>query len=666
MATPPRVSDETVCIAVGKDVKESKYTIDWALQNPVVGRSLCILHVHTPARKIPMLLGGHFGISLTNEHEARAYHEKERQDIRNILNQYLLICGRAGAQVKVLCVEKDNIEKGIVDFISEHGIKKLVMGAAACKHYSRQCIPERVNVVVASPPLGSSRYASEGHTNQADTIGALPELESSVQSVNITINLPGPRSATRKGLMSFPSSSSSAEESTYEWYETPMGSFSLGSHHSSKSPGHMASDSYSVALCDHCQISPPRTAVECVEEKLYDRLEQTVPEEENSKPEAFEEPNKCRANAPETINAEEILARSKEEIEQIRREFNMMVQKLEQNMVSNVELLMKYKQERDDLKVKLDTALRAAEGVNKKLDKEASTSSSSSSAKFYAEFSWVEIKEATSNFDPSLKIGNGGYGSVYRGMLCHTPVAIKILNPESIQGTSEFQQEVNILSKVRHPNLVTLIGACPETLTLVYEYLPNGSLDDHINTQGNTPPLPWQTRLRIAAELRSALIFLHSWNGHGLVHGDLKPANVLLGSNFATKLSDFGICRVLSEEELSDDKFTRRCITDPKGTIVYMDPVFFATRELTPKSDVYSFGIILLRLLTGKPALGIIKLVQCGLLDKGKFKDLLDPSAGKWPVVQAEQLARLALKCCEMNRRERPELDSQVWKVLDG
>nr|GMD64974.1 U-box domain-containing protein 33 [Ipomoea batatas] len=285
-----------------------------------------------------------------------------------------------------------------------------------------------------------------------------------------------------------------------------------------------------------------------------------------------------QANAPETVNAEEILARSKEEIEQIRREFNMMVQKFEQNMVSNVELLLKYKKERDALEVKLDTALRAAEGMGKKLDKEASTSSSSCSAKFYAEFSWSEIKEATSNFDPSLKIGNGGYGSVYRGMLCHTPVAIKILNPESIQGSSEFQQEVNILSKVRHPNLVTLIGACPETSTLVYEYLPNGNLDDRINNKDNTPPLPWQTRTRIASELRAALIFLHSWNGHGLVHGDLKPANVLLGPNFVTKLSDFGICRVLSEEELSDDKFTRRCITDPKGTIVYMDPVFFATR----------------------------------------------------------------------------------------
>lgn len=218
---------------------------------------------------------------------------------------------------------------------------------------------------------------------------------------------------------------------------------------------------------------------------------------------------------------------------------------------------------------------------------------------------------------------------------------------------------------MRHPNLVTLIGACPETSALVYEYLPSGSLDDCINSKGNTPPLTWQTRIRIASELRAALIFLHSWNGHGIVHGDLKPANILLDSNFVSKLSDFGICRILSEEELSDDKFTRRCITDPKGTIVYMDPVFFATRELTPKSDVYSFGIILLRLLTGKPALGIIMAVQCGL-DTGKFKDLLDPSAGNWPLLQAEQLAHLALRCCEMDRRLRPDLDSEVWKVLDS
>ncbi|EEF50536.1 receptor protein kinase, putative [Ricinus communis] len=217
---------------------------------------------------------------------------------------------------------------------------------------------------------------------------------------------------------------------------------------------------------------------------------------------------------------------------------------------------------------------------------------------------------------------------------------------------------------MRHPNLVTLIGACPETWTLIYEYLPNGSLEDRLSCRGNSPPLSWQTRIRIATELCSVLIFLHSSKPHSIVHGDLKPANILLDSNFVSKLSDFGICRLLSQTEDSSNNTTICCRTDPKGTFAYMDPEFLASGELTPKSDVYSFGIILLRLLTGRPALGITKEVQYAL-DKGNLKILLDPLAGDWPFVQAEQLAHLALRCSEMNRKSRPDLVSEVWRVLE-
>lgn len=149
------------------------------------------------------------------------------------------------------------------------------------------------------------------------------------------------------------------------------------------------------------------------------------------------------------------------------------------------------------------------------------------------------------------------------------------------------------------------------------------------------------------------------------MHGDLKPANILLDTNFMSKLSDFGICRELPQDELSENNTTLCCRTDnPKGTLVYMDPEFLATGELTSKSDVYSFGIILLRLLTGRPALGITKEVQYAL-DKGNLKDLLDPTAGDWPFVQARQLAHLALSCSDMNRRCRPDLASEVWRVLE-
>lgn len=220
------------------------------------------------------------------------------------------------------------------------------------------------------------------------------------------------------------------------------------------------------------------------------------------------------------------------------------------------------------------------------------------------------------------------------------------------------------MSKLRHPNLLTLIGACQEAWILVYEYLPNGSLEDRLNCRDNTPPLSWQTRIKIAAELCSVLIFLHYYSPHGIVHGDLNPGNILLGSNHMSKLGGFGKCRFVSQDESSSNNTIPYCRTDSKGTSAYMDPEFLATGELTAKSDVYSFGIILLRLLTGRTAQGLTKEVQSAL-DKGNLKDLLDPTAGDWPFVQAQQLTHLAMRCCDVNRKSRPDLSSDVLRMLE-
>ena len=223
---------------------------------------------------------------------------------------------------------------------------------------------------------------------------------------------------------------------------------------------------------------------------------------------------------------------------------------------------------------------------------------------------------------------------------------------------------MDVLSKRQHPNLVTLIGACSDAWALVYEYLPGGSLEDRLSCKDNSPPLQWHIRIRIATELCSVLIFLHSSQPGSIVHGDLKPANILLDDNLVSKLSDFGISRVLSSGEIPMEDTTSFLTTEPKGTFSYMDPEVLSTGELTIKSDVYSFGVILLRLLTGRPALGIAKEVLYAL-ENGNFNNLLDPSAGDWPFVQAEQLARMALRCCDINRRNRPDLDKQVWRVLE-
>ncbi|PSS04360.1 Serine/threonine-protein kinase [Actinidia chinensis var. chinensis] len=325
---------------------------------------------------------------------------------------------------------------------------------------------------------------------------------------------------------------------------------------------------------------------------------------------------------------------------------NQMIRELEQNMDSAVEQLEKYKKERDELQLERDDALKLAEEMRKKQEDTLNT--------------LMPLYFSLSEIDQSLKIGEGGY----RGFLRHTQVAIKMLDSQSLQGPSEFQQEVNFLIKLRHPNIVNLIGTCPEAFILVYECLPSGSLEDRLSCVDRTPPLSWQTQIRIAAELCAVLIFLHSCKPDSIVHGDLKPGNILLDANYVCKLGDFGIGRAITQNELSSNDTTLCRRTDPKGTFAYIDPEFVATGELTTKSDVYSFGIILLRLLTGRPAVGLPADVQNALTNKN-LEDLLDDTAGDWPFVLAEQLACLALRCCETNRRGRPDLASDVWRVLE-
>ncbi|KAF3975179.1 hypothetical protein CMV_001548 [Castanea mollissima] len=312
--------------------------------------------------------------------------------------------------------------------------------------------------------------------------------------------------------------------------------------------------------------------------------------------------------------------------------------------------------ERDELQIEHDNALQEAEGLRSK-QAEASIQMS--------EFLPSEIEEATQGFDDSLIIGRGGYGNVYKGFLRQNQVAIKSLRSNGSQGSSEFKMEVRALSQLTHPNLVKLIGCCLETFVLVYEYVPNGSLEDRLNCKNKSTPLSWQTRIHIVTELCSVLAYLHSRKPHSIVHGDLKPSNILLDANFKIKLSDFGICRILCHDIRSSNDTTLCHFTDPKGTLYYIDPEFYETGKLTRKSDVYSFGVILLQLLTGqRPPFNMENDVQVAL-DAGKLSSLLDPLAGDWPIKTAQELAHLALWCCDRYQRNRPDLSSEVRKVLE-
>ncbi|KAK1286143.1 U-box domain-containing protein 34 [Acorus calamus] len=282
--------------------------------------------------------------------------------------------------------------------------------------------------------------------------------------------------------------------------------------------------------------------------------------------------------------------------------------------------------------------------------------------KRYKRYSTQEIELATDGFSEAKKIGEGGYGSVYKCHLDHTPVAVKVLHPEASDKKEEFLREVEILGRLRHPHMLLLLGACPENGCLVYEYMENGSLEDRLFCVDNSQPLPWFIRFRILFEVACGLAFLHGTKPDPIVHRDLKPGNILLDRNYVSKIGDVGLGKLMSH--VVPDNVTEYRDTILAGTFFYMDPEYQRTGTLRPKSDLYAFGIIILQILTARRPAGLLVAVE-NALKVGCFTDVLDKSTTDWPLAEAERLAWIALKCTRLRCRDRPELESEVLPELE-
>eukprot|EP00850_Spirogloea_muscicola_P023904 SM000404S15665 [mRNA] locus=s404:15451:25082:+ [translate_table: standard] len=283
----------------------------------------------------------------------------------------------------------------------------------------------------------------------------------------------------------------------------------------------------------------------------------------------------------------------------------------------------------------------------------------------YRTFTWEELQAATDNF--SEKIGEGGYGWVFRGRLHHTDIAIKVLkSTDASEGRSEeFQHEVELLGRMQHPHMVMLLGCCVEVtddgscrFAIVYDYCANGNLEEHLSGQA---ALPWHTRIRVAAEVTSALVFLHS-NDPPILHRALKAANILLDQNLVGKLADVGMAELMPGIAGQLRMRTHVTQTIAVGTLAYVDPEFYWTGRWGTKSDVYSLGIVLLQLLTGK--VQIMDKVE-DAVQRDNLESVLDPASGKWPRSVALELALLALECVKLRRKDRPEVAS-VMAHLDA
>lgn len=209
--------------------------------------------------------------------------------------------------------------------------------------------------------------------------------------------------------------------------------------------------------------------------------------------------------------------------------------------------------------------------------------------------------------------------------------------------------------------MVLLLGACPEYGCLVYEYMANGSLHARLFRRGNTPPLGWQVRFRIAADITTGLHFLHQTKPEPLVHRDLKPGNILLDRYFVSKIGDVGLARLVPPSVA--DQITQYCMTSTAGTYCYIDPEYQQTGLLSVKSDVYSLGVVLLQLLTAKSPMGLAPQVESSI-NKGAFAEILDPFVPDWPLEEALSMAKIAIQCAQLRRKDRPDL-GEVLPELD-
>lgn len=295
-------------------------------------------------------------------------------------------------------------------------------------------------------------------------------------------------------------------------------------------------------------------------------------------------------------------------------------------------------------------------------------------------YTYSELKAATRNFRPDSVLGEGGFGSVFKGWIdeytlaASRPgsgmvVAVKRLNQDGWQGHKEWLAEINYLGQLRHENLVKLIGYCLEDdhRLLVYEFMPKGSMENHLFRRGSYfQPLSWSLRMKIALGAARGLAFLHNAETQ-VIYRDFKTSNILLDTNYNAKLSDFGLAR----DGPTGDK--SHVSTRIMGTYGYAAPEYLSTGHLTAKSDVYSFGVVLLEILTGKKAIdknrptgehNLVEWAKPYLTNKRRIFRVMDIRIeGQYSADRAVKAANLALQCICMDPRSRPNMDEVIAAI---
>ncbi|XP_021313797.1 U-box domain-containing protein 33 isoform X2 [Sorghum bicolor] len=658
-----------------------------------------------------MQVGAWVPVSQLAEEEVAAYRQLEEERIAKVLDDLLAICQSQKVNASKIIIASDDIARGLVQLVDDHGVTELVMGAASDRAYGRKMRAPRSKKALtvqqkANPScriwfvcrgnLICTRDASEGQAHRA---------ESSTASTS-------PRTSTSDCSRS--KSSPCLHSETFSTQETDDPSAEqthgrdLNIEDSNNQATTIAGSSAAVHLLQEIQEDREMPASDGLDagemdDALYEKLKHALMEAENLKQEAYEETRRrqmaerglaeasrmadeaersYQREARHRKEVEEMVARERAAMEQDKRELDGILDQIRKVDDRSAELELQIttsEHTMNDLEARLSESYNLLDTLRHghhpcNASESASREEGGGEQRVsFLHLGYSELDEATKHFDESVRIdgGGGSRGKVYRGELRNMSVAVKVVDRDVAVDEARFARAVEGIARARHPNVVTLVGACPAARAVVYELVPGGSLEERLgpgpgggngngNGSGSAPPsLPWHARCGVAYGACSALAFLHSTLPRATVHGDVRPANILVVEDDARRGWS---CKLagLGERGLVEER-ARPGGAGPAAR-AYADPRYLAaTGELilTPHCDVYALGVVLLRLVTGRPAFLARKAAREAAGGRASWQEV---AAGGWPTERAREVALLGLRCCgvDVEAERRPRLPAAV------
>ncbi|CAH2069674.1 unnamed protein product [Thlaspi arvense] len=649
----------------------SRRALRWAVETllPRIDR-LVLVHVMPTLTSIPSPSGSKIPVEELEESVVSMYKRDLRKEFEQVFAPFKKIC--KSDKVETLLLEHHDPANALLKYISDSEVECLVIGSCTSNFLTRRKGQEMPLTVLAEAPETCEIYVVckdrilTKSTNQlsADSSSSfrIPEgAEAYTESFS--------RTRSDKTGLSASSVSSSGREHIRRPASLPHSHTTSRLFSASSTDIGLANDEHIRSILRHSivssskkiQLNPgpnkktPRSDVKSEVEQLRKEVQTTLSMYKQACEELVHKQTQVQSLSSECIKETKrvITALEKEEL-------------LRKAAAEEKEKHLKAVKEVEEAKTMLakefcERQLAELDALKQSIEKQKVIEQLFLRDGRYRKYTKEEISAATDNFSSRKIIGEGGYGKVYKCSLDHTPVALKVLKPDSIEKKEEFLKEISVLSQLRHPHVVLLLGACPENGCLVYEYMENGSLDAHISPKKGKPSLSWFIRFRIIYETACGLAFLHNSKPDPIVHRDLKPGNILLDRNFVSKIGDVGLAKLMSEEAPDSVTVYRNSII--AGTLYYMDPEYQRTGTTRPKSDLYAFGIIILQLLTARHPNGLLFCVE-DAVKRGCFGDMLDGSVRDWPMNEAKELAHIAIKCSQLKCRDRPDLDTQVLPAL--